>query len=107
MSLRRPVGADVAKGSGQFELWWDQREEALAVTSEDNPSYEPLMDVLARLEELIFETPSLVAAAVRIKGRLLLWLMEQERHDGRVAMRHLLAYLETLPDRPLARPART
>lgn len=86
--------------SDPFELWWREREDVLhrlKVTSENNEAhYEPLMDALARTERLIFETPSNTPAALRMKGRLLLWLMEQERHDGLAAMRHIAAYFETL-----------
>jgi hypothetical protein len=92
-------GRRLAGPDEPFGAWWAERDATLRrleVTSEDEPGYEPLMDDLARLERLIFETPSQAPAALRAKSRLLLWLMEQEQHDGLAAMRHIAAYLETL-----------
>lgn len=93
-----PVGRRAAE-TERFERWWAEREATLhqlELTSEDDPAYEPLMDTLSRLERLIFETPSQAPLALQAKGRLLLWLMEQERHDGLAAMRHIASYLEAL-----------
>jgi|GEM_PF-2637581 len=81
-----------------FESWEAERtelERLLDVTLEANEKLRNrMLDRSESLERLIFETDSLELAAIRVKARLLLWLMEMERADGVVAMRHIQAYLE-------------
>lgn len=62
--------------------------------SPTNPSENHLLDRSFELEQLIFTTSCLELRAIRVKARLLLWLMEIEQADGLAAMRHIQAYLE-------------
>jgi hypothetical protein len=81
----------------RFEAWEFQRaelEHQIDRTPEAEAGLrEQLLDRSFALERLIFATPCLDPPAIRVKARLLLWLMEMERADGLAAMRDIYAYL--------------
>jgi hypothetical protein len=82
-----------------FAAWFAERDridEELRRTPEAHEKRrDRLLDRSYELERLIFETESQELSAIRVKARLLLWLMTIERADGLSAMRHIQAYLET------------
>jgi hypothetical protein len=81
----------------RFESWETERAE-VELLADHTPEIEELLrrrlhDRSFELESLIFATPCLELPAIRVKARLLLWLMEMEDSDGLDAMRHIHAYL--------------
>jgi len=104
--LQSPVATAVASAGSaagiapghSFEGWEAERaglERQLHGTpEEDEAVYERLLDRSFQLEQRILRTPSLELPAIRVKARLVLWLMEMEDADALPAMRHIQAYLE-------------
>jgi hypothetical protein len=81
----------------RFESWETERSEVERLADRMPEAEEQLrkrlLDRRFELENLILATPCLELPAVRVKARLLLWLMELEDRDGLDAMRHIHAYL--------------
>ncbi|HEY2750059.1 hypothetical protein [Phenylobacterium sp.] len=69
-----------------FAAWFaarDRIDEELRRTPEaDEKQRDRLLDRSYELERLIFETESRELSAIRLKARLLLWLITAERPDG-------------------------
>jgi hypothetical protein len=94
--------ADVRRSGGhKFEAWEAARAAAERLADRTPETEEQLrvrlLDRRFELENLIFATPCLELPAIRVKARLLLWVMEMEDGDGLDAMRHIHDYLHRQP----------
>jgi hypothetical protein len=83
----------------RFEAWESERVELEGLIDRtpetEAPRRKRLLNRCFELETLIFATPCLELPAIRVKARLLLWLMGMEMADGDglAVMREIHAYL--------------
>jgi hypothetical protein len=86
-------------GDHRFEAWESERVELEGLIDRtpetEAPRRKRLLNRCFELETLIFATPCLELPAIRVKARLLLWLMGMEMADGDglAVMREIHAYL--------------